>query len=99
MITRDTLPWAATDSEQLRHFLETEAGQRLLPKVVEACAPLLPGGESNAILIRSGEVRGFQAAISAILSLANPPAPLPEEPTSYPSLDDDSKWKHLEAGK
>ena len=76
-------------------FLQTETGKRLIPKVLETCPSLLSGGNVNEILIRSGEVRGFQQVIQAFLALSVselPPPMLDQVASSYPRLDDDEKW-------
>lgn len=95
-ITNDPVEWdLQEDHEILRQFLNTRTGKRLIPKVLETLPALLAKGDVNEILIRSGEVRGWQAAISALLSLATPT--IPEAPQdaasdSYPDPLDDSKW-------
>jgi hypothetical protein len=91
-ITRDSLPWDSEDTDIWNSFLSTKTGQRLLPKILESTPALLASGDINSILIRSGEVRGFQASAGAILSLAmHPEAPV-KETSSYPPLEDDSQW-------
>lgn len=82
------------DREILFQFLKTRTGQRLLPKVAESVPALLGAGDTNAVLIRSGEVRGFQNALRSLLelSLANA-APTDTAPTgAYAKLDDDEAW-------
>lgn len=82
------------DRELLAQFLQTRTGQRLVPKVVESVPALLDGGNVNEILIRSGEVRGWQAALRTLLSLAVIEKQAPQEPVnpSYPAPDDDAAW-------
>jgi hypothetical protein len=93
MITRDSLEWTSDDAANFRIFLDTPTGRRLLPKALESLPALLPSGDSNAILIRSGEVRGFQIMTEALLSLTSiAPAPVVEE-SAYPPLEDDRSWK------
>jgi hypothetical protein len=92
MITADSLEWTSEDIAIWRQFLQTRTGSRLLPKVAEAAPALLPHGDTNAILIRSGELRGVQEAIRTMLALTQE-EPAPEkEVTAYPALDDDSAW-------
>lgn len=96
-ITKSPVEWdEVEDREILAQFLRTRTGQRLLPKVVESAPLLLAGGEINSILIRSGELRGFQAALNTLLALSeieqkvsdgNPIA------GAYPRLSDDSAWE------
>lgn len=60
--------------------------------MTERFPALLGRGDVNAILIRSGEYRGCQLLIHAILELAFPNE-IKEVPVSaYPNLEDDSQW-------
>lgn len=93
-IVASPLDWTSVDEEVLAKFLDTETGKRFLPKLIESVPPLLARGDTNDILIRSGEVRGFQEVARTILLLAHP-APktsLDQTPSAYPSLTDDSAW-------
>jgi hypothetical protein len=72
--------------------LNTRTGGRLLPKLLEYIPSLLAGGQTNDILVRSGEVRGWTESGRTLLTLAFPTPEVKESPTSYPPLDDDSKW-------
>lgn len=84
--------WTDEDALKWQTFLGTQTGTRLLPKLVEAAPALLRGGPTNEILIRTGELGGFQEAVRALLLIASP-TPLPPTPeTHYPDLDDDDKW-------
>lgn len=95
-ITTELLPWNSDDEAHWNSFLLTETGKRLLPKLAERIPALLDGGETNKLMIRSGEVRGFQLAISSMLELTHSP-PLPvREPEAYPPPEDDSKWPEPE---
>lgn len=85
--------WDSLDFFALKTFLATRAGLRLIPRICESIPALLGKGESNEILIRSGELRGFQLAIQTLLSLAEPPPKeAPPERTAYPPLDADDQW-------
>jgi len=87
------LDWLQTDEENLAKFLETETGKRFIPKLLETAPALLSRGHVNAILIRSGELRGYQEVARNILSLAHPaPKTQTETPSEYAPLEDDSKW-------
>lgn len=91
-ITNKPLEWTSEDKVNLAHFLNTQTGSRLLPKVAEMIPVLLETGDTNSILIRSGKVLGAQEAIRVILELSTPePAPATSE-DPYPALNDDSKW-------
>lgn len=89
-----TPEWTSEDIQNLRTFLQSRTGGRLLPKLVDVIPALLEEGDTNKILIRTGKVSGCQEIIKAIVALAGP-EPLPpqnEEATHYPSLTDDKKW-------
>ena len=89
----DKLDWTQFDAEKWNAFLDTETGKRLFPKLLESVPPLLPSGDTNAILIRSGEHRGLQLAVSQLISLSHPSDEKPQVISeAYPALDDDTAW-------
>jgi len=96
MIVDDALPWTSDDIANWAAFLNTKTGQRLIPKLVESCPALLGCGDTNNILIRSGEVRGFAETARVLLSLTHEPEGLKKDPTAYPSPEDDSAWDDKE---
>jgi hypothetical protein len=86
--------WLPTDEAALAAFLETATGRRLIPALMANAPGLLPGGEINAILIRSGEVRACQTMIETLLLLAHPPVSASRDSqANYPALEDDEAWK------
>lgn len=92
-ITNEGLPWSTDDEAIWNAFLKTNTGSRLLPKLAERVPALLGAGDTNSLLVRSGEVRGFQIAISAMLELTHsPPLPVKSEASNYPDLTDDKNW-------
>jgi hypothetical protein len=91
-ITTESLPWDSENVAIFRAFLLTPTGQRLIPKLAEGVPTLLPGGDTNAICVRSGEVRGYQDVIKTLLSLTTIPPELPKTETNYPPLEDDAHW-------
>lgn len=92
-ITNETLPWTADDESHWNAFLSTTSGQRLIPKLAESAPVLLDGGHANKTLVRNGELRGFQSAIRTLLDLSHTAPPISNvQTTTYPSLEDDSKW-------
>lgn len=93
-IVADRLDWTQFDSENWNRFLNTETGKRLLPKVLESAPGLLASGDTNAILIRAGEHRGLQLAISQLIGMshADPDELTNVVETAYPPLEDDQKW-------
>jgi hypothetical protein len=93
-IVADKLAWTQFDEENWNRFLETETGKRVIPKLLETAPGLLPSGDTNAILIRSGEHRGLQLAISQLLAMAHStPEVKTEIAVAYPSLTDDTAWQ------
>lgn len=93
-ISTGPVEWdVAEDRDMLIQFLKTRTGTRLLPKIVESCPTLMASGETNSIMIRNGEVIGFQKAIQALVSLtmAEPP-PDTVKAGGLPDLEDDAAW-------
>lgn len=84
--------WTQFDAENLAKFLETDTGKRFLPKLTEQIPTLFDGGETNRILIRSGEVRAFNQVLEQVLLLAHPPAPVSPQVPEYPALENDNAW-------
>lgn len=85
--------WAAEDTAALRNFLSSQTGTRLLDNIAAAQPALLPGGDTNAIMIRSGELRGAQHVLTTIFGLAYPPKETADKPAeTYPALTDDEAW-------
>lgn len=89
-ITNDSLPWDSEDCAVLRTFFNTRTGQRFIPKLAESVPALLAKGDTNEICIRSGEVRGWQESLKAIIALTVPAPDAPKSQDNYPSLEDDS---------
>lgn len=88
-----TLPWDNEDTALFAGFMNTVTGRRLLPKLLESAPTLLPGGPTNEILIRAGELRGFSAAAQVFLDLQNPEPVKRQDATNYPAPEDDSAWQ------
>lgn len=84
--------WIFTDAERLATFLDTDTGKRLIAKLVDTAPPLLASGDVNAILIRSGEVRGISGMIQTLMALAHPAPPSPSSSDTHPPLEDDAAW-------
>jgi len=82
--------WNSDDTLAFRNFLDTtKTGKKLLPKLLESTPVLLPGGETNALAVRSGEVRGIQIIAKAFIELAFPPPEPSKQSNPYPALEDD----------
>ncbi len=85
--------WLPTDQERWAAFLETDTGKRLLPCAAESAPQLLAEGDVNKILIRSGEVRGYQNVLQNLILMAHPSAKtVTIQGSEYPSLTDDAQW-------
>lgn len=98
-ISADTLEWTSIDSDNFSKFLDTPTGRRLLPKLAEAAPELFDKGDTNALLIRTGEVRGIQKILREILTLAHPPPPVSSgDTTNYPAPEDDKFWEGPKLG-
>lgn len=93
-ITVDEIKWTPDDVVALINFLNTQTGAKLASKLAEMTPPLLSRGDTNEILIRSGEILGMQNTIRNLLSLTRvTPVENQEAPQSeYQDLTDDSKW-------
>jgi hypothetical protein len=93
-IVAGLLEWTSVDEENFAKFLDSDTGRRLIPKLLEGVPLLLDRGHVNQLLIRSGEVRGWQAVAQEILRLAHPPIPVTQEDVrrEYVSLEDDKAW-------
>ena len=94
-IIAGAMEWLPTDEENLAKFLDTDTGKRLLPKLADLAPDLLAAGDTNSILIRTGELRGYRDVMRTILTLAHPPARSDVsdgKPGEYVPLDDDKHW-------
>lgn len=96
MITTRIADWTSEDVEKLRNFLGTTTGTKFLALLALNRPPLLKTGTDAEIFIRSGEVMGFEIALSEIEGMTAPiQSEIPKE-EGYPSVDDDTKWKDTE---
>jgi len=86
MITPKIADLTGEDILALRAFLDSPAGTRFFPQLLDGVPSLLDGADVNKTLVRMGEVRGYQEAIKRILSLAYPSDPPKAEVPQYPPL-------------
>lgn len=84
--------WDSNDASILREFLTSDTFKKALRLVLEDRPELLDGGDVNRTLVRNGEAKGFDAAITAIfrLTFEQPKAQTPSQ--NYPDVDDESAW-------
>ena len=96
-VTNANLEWTPDDTATLASFLNTPTGRRFVPKLAESAPRLLAAGDTNAILIRNGQLLGFQAAVQALLDLSVvvPQVTPATDYGEYPPLDDDNAWGDL----
>lgn len=91
-VTNDGLIWTSDDEANWNSFLQTNSGKRLIPKLAEYAPILLDGAHANKTLVRNGELRGFQIAISRLLEMTHSQPLPPQAITPYPDLEDDKQW-------
>jgi hypothetical protein len=91
-----------TTTEQIREFLNSQAGQALI-KAMSISAPFVHPSKDDSeagLLFRSGVVEGWRAAVHFLVSFGLKDAPASEERTvEYPPLDEDSAWPKDLGGK
>lgn len=88
-----TADWTSDDALNLRTFLGSQTGERLMVHLGESVPELLGGGGVNEILIRSGEVKGASATLVNLVSLTvEQPKSLPVTRDKHPDLDDDDAF-------
>lgn len=91
--TKSEIPWESSDAAALKQFFESKSGQRALMHLSDLIPSLLDGSDVNKTLVTSGEVKGWNNALRALLNLTiEQPAPV-KVPEAYPSLDDESQWE------
>jgi len=84
--------WDSNNAANLATFLETPTGKLTLAWV-QYWAPALTDGEHlNKTLVRSGEVKGYSAALENLITLTVEQPAEATQVDNYPSLDDHSKW-------
>lgn len=92
-IVAGPLDWTSVDEENLRKFFGTETGKRLIPRLADLVPPLLEAGDTNALLVRCGKVRGYQEALQNLLALSyTQEEPKQQNANAYPPLEDDKAW-------
>lgn len=89
----DAPEWISENASELKSFIASDTGQKLLELLSYNAPNLLDGGDVNKTLVASGKLDGFMSAVDFILGLRThrPPEATPKA-DAYPSLDDDSKW-------
>jgi hypothetical protein len=92
LLAADRPEWTSTEAKELRSFLTSDTGVKVLTLCAFESPPLFDGADVNKSLVRSGEHKGFERAIEFLTSLVHTEPEKPEVAEAYPSLDDDTKW-------
>lgn len=88
--------WTSVEAKLLRDFLDSDAGKLALDWVIFQAPELLDGSDRGKTLVASGEVKGYQGALTNLYSLTVEQPAEAKVPENYPDLDSDSAWKHLD---
>ena len=92
---REKHNWTSVDAQAWREFISTATGKKLLRAIAEEKPPLLKKGDTNEIMIRSGEAACHDDIVAFLLTLTGADTELddaPSQPSSYASLEDDNAW-------
>lgn len=88
--------WDSADANNLKLFLGTPTGTRMLGHLYFLCPSLLDGSDVNKTLVASGAVKGYTRAVETLISLTTEKPATPVVSESYPSLENDALWNDLE---
>lgn len=102
MIVSSDIPprkWTSVEAKILRDFLNSEVGRLALEWTAFKAPELLNGSHQVKTLVASGEVKGYQGALSTLWNLTVEQPAEAKTSEAYPSIDDDSAWAHLEKEK
>lgn len=94
MIHKDPV-WDSENAVAFRKFLESGHGQRFIARLHWLRPDFSPSRDATARLIESGYLEGYEACVSAILTMLSEAKPLEEHPgpvDNYPPLDNDAAW-------
>jgi len=92
MLLQKYSEWDSTDAANLKAFLSTETAEKAFAIVADMAPSLLDGGDVNKTLVRSGEVKGYAAAISNLFELVTKKPESQPVSETYPDLDNDALW-------
>lgn len=88
--------WDSADAENLKQFLDSATGEKVLHILHSYIPALLDGEHMNKTMVRAGEVKGAREIFDMLVSLTvEPPAefrPKPKVKENYPLLEDESAW-------
>lgn len=97
MIQLDEPNWESENASELRAFLRSVTGQRLLASLVYGRPGFMPSSaHPHKSFAGSREIHGYEQAVKKLLGLTEaehqPLNPLKAVSDAYPALDDDSQW-------
>jgi hypothetical protein len=95
-LDREKHNWTSVDAKAWSDLLRTDTGKKLLRAVSQEKPELLGKGDTNDILIRSGEARHHDSIIAFLLTLTGADTEIDDDPSqdsTYPSLMDDTQWE------
>lgn len=88
--------WTQDDARNLKAFLSSPTGQLAIQWIEFRLPVLLDGSHPVKALVSSGELKGYQRALSELAALCfERPEPVKVD-DNFPDLDDDSKWTHVD---
>ncbi len=93
IFSKEAPEWTSKEAKDLRDFLTSETGIKMLTLCALESPSLLDGAHMNKTFVRSGEHKGFENALTFIVGLTNTEPAQKPAPETYPPLDDDSQWE------
>ena len=96
LATAKPVEWTSEHAVQLREALNSELFTLAISHVVAERPELLDGADVNKTLVRNGEVKGFDAALTSLFTLTHTQPVEAVASPIYPPLDDDRHWQELE---
>jgi hypothetical protein len=98
LIPPTTLEWDSSDAAELKKFLSSSTGLRMLEALAFMAPELTDGVHAHKALVASGRVHGYQDAMTVMVRLTreDPKPPAPQSSPNYPDLDADDAWKDLD---
>jgi hypothetical protein len=98
VIPPTTLEWDSSDAAELKKFLASGPGVRMLEALAFMAPELTDGVHAHKALVASGRVQGYQEAVSVVVKLTreDPKPPATQSSPNYPDLDADDAWKDVD---
>lgn len=98
MIITQEPEWESSHLQELRSFLASATGRRLLEKLMWLTPSYsVSRNEPTQRIIESGIREGYEHCLEALVFLSTPPTRTPEADSAYPELDSDKGWEATDA--